>query len=237
MTTDELLESLSDIEIEETKDGSPTLFVPSMDEHYHSTFGAKTESLHIFVERALKEWYRTNGGHCNVLEVGFGTGLNALLTLLEAERSGLDLTYHTYEIKPLDAALIERMWRDALTEEEWEWMKQIHLAEWDIENRLSPHFTLLKHREDLLTAHLPKADVIYMDAFAPEKTPELWQDHFLQKLYLSAKDGACFSTYCAKGAVRRTLQATGFEVHRTPGPPGGKREILTATKMIKEGLN
>lgn len=230
MSTDELTSSNFELQIEETKDGSPTLFVPSLVEHYHSTYGARTESEYIFIGQGLREWRTRDMKPCTILEVGFGTGLNALLTLLEAEKTGLQILYHTFEINPIAESLVEKLWEKSLPEKEWLLMKEIHSADWDKAVPLTERFTLFKHNADLLQSDLPMADVIYMDAFAPEKTPDLWSLDFLRKLFDSAKDDARLSTYCAKGEIRRRLQSVGFLVHRTPGPPGGKREILTAVK-------
>lgn len=217
--------------IEETEDGSPTLYVPSLREHYHSTHGARTESMHIFIRHAFRERIAlmAQGERAYaVLEIGFGTGLNALLTLMEAERMGVSVLYSTYELYPLSERVTRELWERTLAEEEWVLMQKLHQAKWDREVEISDHFRLFKHHEDLREATLPEADVIYMDAFAPEKSPELWSEAFVTKLSQAARDGAVLSTYCAKGAVRRRLEAAGFEVRRTPGPPGGKREILVA---------
>ena len=231
METDDLISLLSGIEIERTEDGSPTLFVPGLEERYHSNRGARTESEWVFVRQGLRTWLQRSGGACTLLEAGFGTGLNALLSLLETMGGGgRELLYHAYEINPLPLPLIREMWQGTLPGEEMTLMEQIHSAEWDVPVRISASFVLHKHREDLLTAKLPRADVLYMDAFAPEKTPELWSENFLRKLYEAALPGARLSTYCAKGVIRRRLRDLGFRVYRTPGPPGGKREILTADK-------
>ena len=232
MTTDDDTRTLR---IEETLDGSPTLFVPDLEEHYHSVKGARTESEHVFVTEGLRARFSKNPDRPAVLlEVGFGTGLNALLSLLETHRDRHPLLYHTFDVNPLSIKLMERMWRDSLGTEEWQWMRAIHEAAWDVPVRLSDFFTLHKHHADLLSAPLPEADIIYMDAFAPEKTPELWSETFLRKLFDAAAPGARLSTYCAKGEVRRRLQAVGFRTHRTPGPEGGKREILTADKATTD---
>lgn len=230
MKTDALAQEIPSLEIEETKDGTPTLFVPSLCEHYHSVFGARTESEYIFIGQALRKWTDVHPGSCTVLEVGFGTGLNALLTLLEAETRGAGVLYHTFENVPLPLDLIRDMWQKSLRKDEWILMEKIHEADWNRAIPLSDRFTIFKHCADLLSSDLPPADVIYMDAFAPEKTPLLWTEDFLGKLYNAAGDGARFATYCAKGEIRRRLRRVGFRVFRTPGPPGGKREILTAQK-------
>ena len=176
--------------IEQTEDGSATLYVPELNEHYHSVKGARTESQHIFIDMGLK----ASAAPCpHILEAGFGTGLNALLTLQEAERTG----------RPV---------------------------------RLTPTFRLLKLRRDLTSWQADderpplRCDVVYFDAFAPEKQPALWTPAVFRNLYRCLTPGGILTTYCAKGAVRRLMQDIGFRMERLPGPPGGKREILRATK-------
>ncbi|MDN4754906.1 tRNA (5-methylaminomethyl-2-thiouridine)(34)-methyltransferase MnmD [Porphyromonadaceae bacterium W3.11] len=222
-------------EIITTEDGSRTIHLPDMDEHYHSIFGARTESEHIFIkhalERRLSEPYK---GTIQLLEIGFGTGLNAWLTLMHqvAHTPPYTIRYITYELYPIENDIISELFQDYFTEDDWCWMKRLHDAEWGKEIKIADGFTLLKVNANLTESSLPIGnDVIYMDAFAPEKTPELWSPSFLQRLSNSASQGGWLSTYCAKGIVRRTLQNVGFEVYRTPGPPHGKREILTAKKQ------
>lgn len=222
------------LEIITTQDGSPTLHLPNLDEHYHSTFGARTESQHIFVQEALGRRLANRDKDCfQLLEIGFGTGLNALLTLLHHQSSPhpYTLKYITYELYPLEENLITQLFSNTLSPSEWAWMQQLHQATWNQEVEIVDGFTLHKIKADLTESPLiGHNDIIYMDAFAPEKTPELWKPTFLQTLFSSASSGGWLSTYCAKGIVRRNLQAAGFEVHRLPGPPHGKREILAAHK-------
>lgn len=222
-------------EIITTKDGSRTIHIPEMDEHYHSVFGARTESEHIFIKNALeRRLIEPFGESIQLLEIGFGTGLNAWLTLMHHLTSPISyqIKYITYELYPIEENIISQLFQDYLTKDEWQWMKQLHDADWGKEVEITDGFTLLKVNADLSNTSLPMGnDIIYMDAFAPEKTPSLWSTTFLQKIFDSTSHGGWLSTYCAKGVVRRTLQSIGFEVYRTPGPPKGKREILTARKL------
>lgn len=220
-------------EIIETADGSHTLYLPHIDEHYHSTLGAETESQHVFVQNGLAK--RLQSAHTNplkLLEVGFGTGLNALLTLryLQEQAPDTTLIYRTYELYPLEEKVIDQFYHKlphplhhlALT---------LHQAPWEKEVVITEQFTLHKIHTDLTQTHLlGDNDVIYMDAFAPDKTPELWSTTFLQHLYDATALNGILSTYSAKGSVRRSLIASGYKVIRTPGPIGGKREILVAHK-------
>ncbi len=212
--------------IETTDDGSATLYVPELDEHYHSVKGARTESQHIFIDMGLK----ASAAHApRVLEVGFGTGLNALLTLEEAGRSGRPVHYTGIELYPLAWEEVE-----ALHYSDHPLFRELHSAPWETDAHLAPCFTLRKTQLDMAHPHtsLPAAgyDVVYFDAFAPEKQPEMWDESAFRRLFAAMSSGGVLTTYCAKGAVRRMLQSIGFRVERLPGPPGGKREILRARK-------
>lgn len=223
--------------IEKTDDGSATLFVPELNEHYHSTKGARTESQHIFIDMGLKASVAASP---RILEIGFGTGLNAWLTLKEAERSCREVHYTGLELYPLAWEMVEQLGYIPSSEQQHdaELFKQLHTAPWEKEIRLTPHFTLLKQETDanLLKAEkdidkLSSFDVIYFDAFAPEKQPEMWSQELFNRLYVLLNNDGILTTYCAKGIIRRMLQAAGFIVERLPGPPGGKREILRARKL------
>ena len=235
--------------IERTEDGSATLFVPELDEHYHSVKGARTESQHIFIDMGLKA---SAAPQPHVLEIGFGTGLNALLTLEAAEQDARPVHYTGIELSPLAWEEV-----DALGYSNNPLFKQLHTAPWEEDVKISPHFTLRKIKTDANismkyevlsirseqntntshlipnTSHLiPNTfpDLVYFDAFAPEKQPEMWNEQLFRSLYVYMNTGGILTTYCAKGVIRRMLQAVGFRVERLPGPPGGKREILRATK-------
>jgi len=230
--------------IEQTEDGSATLFVPELNEHYHSVKGAQTESRHIFIDMGLNA---SRAAQPHVLEIGFGTGLNALLTLEEAERRQREVRYTGIERYPLSWEEVK-----ALEYSENPLFRQLHTVPWEKEVKISPHFTLKKicadvtelfegdkqpgkgnDKENALSEHnesLPLFDVVYFDAFAPEKQPEMWGKEVLTSIYGCMNEGGVLTTYCAKGDIRRLLQAIGFRVERLPGPPNGKREILRATK-------
>lgn len=214
--------------IEQTEDGSATLYVPELNEHYHSVKGARTESQHIFIDMGLK----ASAAPCpHILEAGFGTGLNALLTLQEAERTGRPVRYTGIELYPLAWTEVE-----ALHYSDDPRLRLLHEAPWEEEVCLTPTFRLLKLRRDLTSWQADderpplRCDVVYFDAFAPEKQPALWTPAVFRNLYRCLTSGGILTTYCAKGAVRRLMQDIGFRMERLPGPPGGKREILRATK-------
>lgn len=225
--------------IEKTDDGSATLFVPELNEHYHSTKGARTESQHIFIEMGLKASASTAP---RILEVGFGTGLNAWLTLKEAEQSGRHIHYTGLELYPLEWQTIEQLGYisndEQLTTSDRqqpaiELFKQLHTSPWEKDVQLTPHFTLRKIETDVNKWRVENSpfNLVYFDAFAPEKQPEMWSQELFNRLYVLLDRDGILTTYCAKGVVRRMLQTAGFTVERLPGPPGGKREILRARKQ------
>lgn len=211
--------------IEHTADGSATLFVPELNEHYHSVKGAFTESRHIFIERGLKA---SSIAVPHILEIGFGTGLNALLTLLETEEGERDVHYTGVELYPLPWETISQ-----LGYSDHPLFKELHTAPWEEDVPITPRFTLRKVRADVNEMAIPSCSIIYFDAFAPEKQPEMWTQKLFNRLYVHMEPGGILTTYCAKGVVRRALQTAGFTVERLSGPPGGKREILRATKNIE----
>lgn len=229
--------------IEQTEDGSATLFVPELDEHYHSVKGARTESQHIFIDMGLKA---SDVLYPRILEIGFGTGLNALLTLEAAEQDKRPVHYTGIELYPLswDEVSVLKYSENPL-------FKELHTATWEEDVNITPCFTLRKIQGDanrvisdkLLvisnessTSHSSlitnnSFDLVYFDAFAPEKQPEMWNEELFRNLYANMNVNGILTTYCAKGVIRRLLQTVGFKVERLSGPPGGKREILRALKI------
>lgn len=212
---------------EQTDDGSFTLYVPNIDEHYHSTKGAVTEAQHIFINQGLLHRGKT---HLKVLEVGFGTGLNALETIKAAKKHQLHIEYHTLELHPLG-------WDDVkeLNYSQSEYYREIIDSKWDVPVDITSYFNISKYIFDFTQLNnfnsTKDFDVIYFDAFAPEKQPEMWNQQLFDRLYVLLADGGLLTTYCAKGVVRRMLQTSKFQVERIPGPPNGKREILRANKI------
>lgn len=217
------------MKLEQTADGSFTLYVPELDEHYHSVKGALTESQHIFIDMGLKHSQATNP---YILEIGLGTGLNCFLTYLTSKETGQAIHYTGIERFPLSEEVIDQLdYATLIGKGEKEVYQAIHQAAWNKEVLLSPHFSLHKIEGDFTQySFLGKYDLIYFDAFAPEKQPEMWEQPLFDMLYELLNPGGILTTYCAKGVVRRMLQAAGFTVERLAGPPGGKREILRATK-------
>ena len=216
-------------QIVKTADGSDTLFVSKLNEHYHSTFGAVQESKHIFIAAGLQQCEQAS---INLFEVGFGTGLNAYLTVMESLRTNQNIRYITIEKYPLPSTIWTTLnYAEIVPKGNPKLFKMIHEAKWNEEVKITDHFTILKLSYDLTDmdySKLPLFHLIYFDAFSPEKQPELWETSIFLQLASHSASGAKLVTYCAKGVVRRSLIAAGFTVERIPGPPG-KREILRGT--------
>lgn len=217
------------ISIEKTSDGSPTLYREDLDEHYHSVKGALAESLHVYLDLGWRKVAESQEGVA-VFEVGFGSGLNAALTAKAAEDARIHTIYYAVELYPLPISTIESL-LPSLPKEYQQLAYRVNEAEWNIETEISPYFKLVKLEGDFLKMDITFApDVVYFDAFAPEKQPEMWQEPIFRKLYESMSPGGVLTTYCAKGRIRRMLEAIGFISERLPGPPAGKREVLRVTK-------
>ena len=211
-----------------TKDGSHSIYVHELDEHYHSVHGAITESRHVFIEAGLKQF---KNRQIRILEMGFGTGLNALLTLAEANQSDISIYYTGIEKYPLEKTIIESLNFESLTDHTVTGMlKLIHDSPWHQDVLIKPGFILKKLQCDMHEMELiDEFDLVYFDAFAPEKQPELWTKDLFSKIFLSMKSNSILTTYSSKGMVRRNLEAAGFRVEKIPGPPG-KHEMTRAYK-------
>ncbi|MFT4678217.1 MAG: tRNA U34 5-methylaminomethyl-2-thiouridine-forming methyltransferase MnmC [Litorivivens sp.] len=210
----------------ETNDGSLSLYVDELDETYHSRHGAVTESLHVFIENGLNQF--ANNSDVNILEVGFGTGTNCMLTISEALNR--KVYYRALEPKPLTPIEWSRVIELGMPLIDNKFLKAI--VSCTSHTKLSESFDLEIIKSTLQEAALEpnSIDLIYYDAFGPRAQPEMWTVDCFQKLYNCMKTGGILVTYCAKGQVRRDLKSCGFEMERLPGPPG-KREMLRATKV------
>jgi len=208
-----------------TKDNSPTLYVPELDEHYHSINGAVQESEHIFINAGLKEIEKSD---IHILEIGFGTGLNTLLTYNEIQTSSKNIYYETIEKYPINKILIESLHNEEIFNSEL--FLKIHKSVWEKEVNISNNFRLKKIKIDLIE-YFPKQkfDLIYFDAFGPEKQPKLWTQEIFAKLFDATNKNGILVTYSAKGIVKQALRNVGYKVKRLPGPKG-KRHMIRATK-------
>lgn len=215
-----------------TADGSDTLYVEELDEHYHSTFGAVQESRHVFISTGLSV---KNDLSLTIFEVGFGTGLNTFLTFLETLKSGQTINYISIEKYPVPRNTWEMLnYAKLLSGENVEIFRTMHLSPWNKKVMISENFALTKIMGDITSFDYdlqPVFDLIYFDAFSPDKQPELWEPGIFEKLYANTAAFGKLVTYCSKGSVRRALQASGYSTERLPGPPG-KREILRASKYL-----
>tara|TARA_Y100000385_G_C12889624_1_gene549396 strand:- start:143 stop:820 length:678 start_codon:yes stop_codon:yes gene_type:complete len=219
-------------EIKITNDGSSTLFLPLLNEHYHSIHGAIQESVHVFIKNGIQK-IPSNISQVNILEIGFGTGLNALLTLDYSNKNNLKVNYHTIEPYPIQD---EKTWSslnycELLNNNLNDQFKTLHKSSWNHENLITSLFSFYKYCSTVESSFLKKDfyDVIYFDAFSPRSQPELWDESILEKMYLVLKKNGFLVTYCSKGIVKRKLKKIGFVIDSLPGPPG-KREMTFAKK-------
>ncbi len=229
------------LKITRTSDGSDTLFHPGFNQHYHSTFGAIQESQHIYIRTGLLyaiEYFHAKRINLqtpfNILEIGFGTGLNALLTQMEAEKLGMPVHYTAIEAFPLD----ESCWGnlnyphmlgavDGTTV-----FGKLHLANWNEPRLISPHFTLHKIHKTLeeYSPLYDSFDLVYFDAFGPDVQPELWTGQVFSNLWKGLITPGILVTYSVKGEIVRAMHSAGFQTEKLSGPPG-KRHILRAVKI------
>jgi Uncharacterized conserved protein len=219
------------MEIQTTADGSSTIYIPELDEHYHSVNGAVQESRHVFLEAGFNLCEKKS---IRVLELGFGTGLNALLTAIEAERKKVKVHYVTLEKFPLRDEILTQLNYSALDEVLF---RKIHQTEWGINIAISDYFSIRKVKVDFSDYSFPdRYDVVYYDAFAPDKQKDVWTQVLFDRIAKQMEPQAILTTYCAKGSIRRMMQSAGLIVERIPGPPG-KREMLRARCAIAERNN
>jgi len=217
-----------------TEDGSHTIFIPELDETYHSTHGAIQESTYVFIEQGIAfQQSRKSHEKIRVFEVGFGTGLNALLSALFAEEHQLVIEYDTIEAFPLELAEIEKLNYQQLIDNNLvvDFFNKIHECQWEKLMGISTYFLLKKIKKALQNHELhEKYDICFFDAFAPSKQAEMWEKDVLEKVYNGLIKGGLFVTYCAKGQLKRDLKSIGYEVETLPGPPG-KNEMVRAIKI------
>lgn len=216
-------------QIVKTEDGSHTLIIPELNEHYHSIHGAIQESMHVFIQAGFDQL--SNASKLSILEIGFGTGLNALLTYIQSKVSGQLIEYCTIEKYPLvKEEFMQLNYASILNDYPSDLLYRLHNAPWEKPTALDSKFTLLKLHQDLLHLQTDKTfDLVYFDAFGPDKQPDLWTEAIFKTISGLMNPGAILTTYSAKGQVRRNMKNAGFSVERIEGPPG-KREMLRAKK-------
>jgi tRNA U34 5-methylaminomethyl-2-thiouridine-forming methyltransferase MnmC len=204
-----------------TSDGSHTIYLPEINEQYHSVHGAITESNYVYIEKGYNFHKSKNP---KVFEAGFGTGLNCLLTALQAEQSKRPTLYISIEKYPLDKNMTSQLnFGRLISAEAQHIFEKINECQWNEIVPISGYFNLCKIEGDLIDYNLTQVencDVIFYDAFGPDKQPEIWTPTIFRKIHSVTSPGGVFVTYSSKGEVRRQLAANGFEMERLPGPPG-----------------
>ncbi|MFK7834237.1 MAG: tRNA (5-methylaminomethyl-2-thiouridine)(34)-methyltransferase MnmD [Winogradskyella sp.] len=227
-----------------TSDGSKTIQIEDWNEQYHSIHGAIQEANHVFLKHGLlfyserykesqnKEHFDTEPVDVAILEIGFGTGLNAFLTLIEAEKLKLNVNYVGVEAYPVAIDEIKQLnYVELISEAHDAIFEKLHDTSWEEQHEITSNFQLEKQQlffKDIKAK--AQFNLIYFDAFGARVQPDLWTEDIFKIMYNALKDGGVLVTYSAKGSVRRAMQAVGFVVERLPGPPG-KREMLRACKM------
>ena len=216
-------------EIITTGDGSKTIHIKEWNEQYHSKHGAIQEAYHVFVKHGLSLFENRD---LSVLEIGFGTGLNAFITFLEARNNGLKVRYTGVELYPIEETEIKALNYTAQLKAEnfADVFLKMHSSDWEREIMISDDFILRKEQKDFKEINAENEfDLVYFDAFGARVQPELWTETIFLKMYRAMRKNGVLVTYAAKGSVRRAMQAVGFIVERLPGPLG-KREMLRAKK-------
>lgn len=217
-----------------TADGSSSIHIPAWNEQYHSKHGAIQEAQHVFIKMGFQYILQQQKlEELKILEIGFGTGLNALITLLEAEKIKLPVNYTGVEAYPVNLKDVQQLnYAEQLKGGQTEvYFQKIHQNDWEFAFQISENFTLTKEQKlfEEITAE-KKFQLIYFDAFGARVQPELWEQSIFQKMYNALQLNGVLVTYSAKGSARRAMIACGFQVEKIPGPPG-KREMLRAVKV------
>jgi tRNA U34 5-methylaminomethyl-2-thiouridine-forming methyltransferase MnmC len=215
-----------------TGDGSKTIHIPDWNENYHSSHGAVQEAKHVFLKHGLELFL--GQPEIRILEIGFGTGLNAILTLEAGMESSSHIYYEGLEAFPISEEEMRALEYDTLLGSDFlkAHYEKLHNSSWETENKITPNFSLTKIQNELQKQTFPaeKFDLIYFDAFGPRVQEGMWTQEIFQKLYEALAPGGVLVTYCAKGQVKRDMKAVGFTVEALPGPPG-KREMTKGRKL------
>ena len=218
-----------------TADGSSSIYLPEWDEQYHSKHGAIQEAYHVFIKSGFNHFLANNTNFKNpisILEIGFGTGLNAFITLLESVKQNVPVEYTGIEAYPVAMDEIAQLNYPLVlkAEDKANLFKLLHESPWEEKQQLSQGFSLKKQKKFFVEINdVNLYNIIYFDAFGARVQPELWTETIFKKMYDALKPKGILVTYSAKGSVRRAMQAVGFKVEKLPGPPG-KREMLRAQK-------
>ena len=212
-----------------TEDGSVTILLPEMQETYHSKFGAIQEAYHVFIQNGL---VLTEGRPISILEIGFGTGLNAFITFVETAKSGQVINYTGVEAYPVthDEAPLLNYVAQLKAEEHAAVFKKMHDGEWGTAISLTDNFNLTKRLQFFQEIDDKEAfDLIYFDAFGYPSQPELWSEDIFKRMYAALKTNSILVTYACRTVIKKAMTEAGFTTKKVPGPPG-KREMLIAYK-------
>lgn len=213
-----------------TADGSKTIQIEDWNEQYHSVHGAIQEAMHVFILHGLFCFLESHKP-ISILEIGFGTGLNAFITLLESEKSNLHINYTGVEAYPVTQEEVDALNYTEQLKTNNTLFSKLHQCNWEVLHHITPKFSLTKQQKFFKEIDaVAEYDLIYFDAFGARVQPELWTEGVFELMYKALKTKGVLVTYSAKGSVRRAMQAVGFSVEKLPGPPG-KREMLRATKL------
>lgn len=213
-----------------TQDGSSSIYIPELDETYHSKFGAIQEAKHVFIKNGLDLF--EDGSEISILEIGFGTGLNALITMLEAEKRNLKVNYVGVEAYPIALdEIVQLNYVEQLESLEKQTdFEKMHAANWEDEIVINPNFTLTKRKLSFADISDENTfDLIYFDAFGFTVQPELWNEEIFEIMYKSLKNRGILTTYACRTSIKNAMQHAGFQTLKLPGAPG-KREMLRALK-------
>lgn len=215
-------------EIITTKDGSTSLFIPEWNETYHSKHGAIQEAYHVFIKNGLSIF---NGKSVSILEIGFGTGLNAFITSLEADKNNIVVNYTAVEAFPLTIEEIDAMnFASKIDSNKADTFSAIHQLNWEVKNQVSDNFYLTKRNQFFQDVNDKECfDIIYFDAFSYDVQPELWSEAIFTKMHTALKSNGILVTYACRTIIKQTMISAGFRVEKLPGAPG-KREMLRAYK-------
>lgn len=220
-------------EVKLTSDGSKTLYINDLNENYHSHHGAMQEAQHVFINNGLKLKYDYE---INILELGFGTGLNVLVTIDEFLKNDKNhvIHYFTIEKYPVNEREVKELGYDSFFDEPnmKKYYRELHECEWNVTQEILPNFFFTKFNLDffeLKNLQLPPIDLVYYDCFGARVQPDLWEKPLFEMVADKMKEGALLTTYSSKGSVRRILQELHFKVEKKEGPPG-KREMINAVK-------
>lgn len=212
-----------------TKDGSSSIFLPELNETYHSRFGAIQEAKHVFIKNGLSLF---DDKSVSILEIGFGTGLNAFITFLETLETNQNINYVGVEAYPVEVEMVKNLnYVSALNATTYQSIFDgMHLSDWELENKIATHFNLTKRNQKFEEISDSNAfNLIYFDAFGFDVQPELWNEVIFQKMYDALLPSGVLVTYACRTSIKKAMLSAGFRIEKLPGAPG-KREMLRAFK-------